>query len=76
MKGGEESRDQVVQWSSGRKRSAGLGAPPLYLSLNVNLDLGPSVSYCNLRTGPTCPARQSADYIGLMAGLKLLAVGC
>jgi hypothetical protein len=35
-------------------------APPLYLSLSLNLDLGPSVSYCSLRTGPTCPARQSA----------------
>jgi hypothetical protein len=45
-------------------------APPLYLSLhcsyrgeaNLNLDPGHSVSYCNLRTGPTCPARQSAIY--------------
>jgi hypothetical protein len=49
-----------------RKPSGGLGAPLLYLNLNLDLildlDLGPSVRYCNLRTGPTCPARQTAIY--------------
>jgi hypothetical protein len=45
----------------------------LNLILNLDLDLGSSVGYCNLRTGPTCPARESAIYAGLMACLKLLA---
>lgn len=49
---------QTCPKTAGRTLSAGLGTPPLYLSLSLNLDFGSSVSYCSLRTGTSRQRRE------------------